>query len=461
MTGRVQDLVELALSSATLPGLAAVSERTEANLRWANSALTTNGEMRSLTLTVTATAEVPGGIATGTLSQEIAGPDEVAAVVAAAEQLARTGPPAEDAIALVEDYPHGDDWAAGPETTDIGVLAGLATTLGEVFIEAATAGHLLFGFAEHVLTTVYLGSSTGLRRRGVQPSGRLELNAKTADLTASAWAGRATRDFSDVDVAAVYAETSTQLGWARNRVELPAGRYETLLPPGAVADLLIYTYWTANARAAEEGRSVFAAGDQKTLIGQQLSPLPLTLRSDPQYPGLEALPFVSFTYSADESSWTFDGGAPIEPTTWIERGVLRELIRNRAQAAKTGLRPTPPPDNLIMDGEGTASLAEMIAATKRGLLLTCLWYIRDVDPERLLLTGLTRDGVYLIEDGQVVGAVNNFRFNESPVELLGRITEVGAAEITLCREWNDFFTRTVMPPIRVPDFNMSTVSQAS
>ncbi len=90
-----------------------------------------------------------------------------------------------------------------------------------------------------------------------------------------------------------------------------------------------------------------------------------------------------------------------------------------------------------------------------------MWYIREVDPERLLLTGLTRDGVYLIENGQVVGAVNNFRFNESPVELLGRITETSAAEITLCREWNDFFSRTSMPAIRVPDFNMSTVSQAS
>ena len=114
-----------------------------------------------------------------------------------------------------------------------------------------------------------------------------------------------------------------------------------------------------------------------------------------------------------------------------------------------------------MDGGGTASLQQMISTTERGLLLTCLWYIRDVDPERLLLTGLTRDGVYLVEDGEVVGAVNNFRFNDSPIELLGRITEIGAAELTLCREWNDYFNRTIMPPIRVPDFNMSTVSQAS
>ena len=103
----------------------------------------------------------------------------------------------------------------------------------------------------------------------------------------------------------------------------------------------------------------------------------------------------------------------------------------------------------------------MIARTERGLLLTCLWYIREVDPQTLLLTGLTRDGVYLVENGEVVGAVNNFRFNESPVDLLGRVSEAGAPSGRLPREWSDFFTRTAMPAIRVPDFNMSTVSQAS
>jgi predicted Zn-dependent protease len=251
------------------------------------------------------------------------------------------------------------------------------------------------------------------------------------------------------------------LGWAKRRVDLPPGRYETLLPSGAIADLMIYAYWTANARDAEEGRNVYATGDGKTKIGQRFSELPITLRSDPLYPGLETIPFVNFTSSLDDTSWAFDGGLPINATTWIDDGVLQELIRNRGHAARTGAQPTPPADNLIMDGGGTASLQQMISTTERGLLLTCLWYIREVDPERLLLTGLTRDGVYLIEDGEVVGAVNNFRFNESPVELLGRITETGVAELTLCREWNDYFNRTIMPTIRVPDFNMSTVSQAS
>ena len=461
MSVQPQDLVEQALKSATLPCVVWATERTEANLRWANNALTTNGEMRSRRLTITATAEVERGTAAGTVAQEITTAEEVGTVVAAAEQLARTGRPAEDAAPMVENYANNDVWTDPPETTSIEVLEEFAKGLGVAFDRAESARQLLYGFAEHTVETTYLGSSTGLRRRGVQPTGRLELNAKTVDLAASAWLGRTTRDFLDVDVAQAAEELDTRLGWASRKVDLPAGRYETLLPPAAVADLMIYAYWTANARDAEEGRNVFAAGEGATKIGQRFSDLPIMLRSDPLYPGLETIPFVNFTSSLDDTSWAFDGGLPINATTWIDHGVLRELIRNRGHAARTAAQPTPPPDNLIMDGGGTASLQEMISTTERGLLLTCLWYIREVDPERLLLTGLTRDGVYLVEDGEVVGAVNNFRFNESPIELLGRISEIGVAELTLCREWNDYFNRTIMPAIRVPDFNMSTVSQAS
>ena len=122
---------------------------------------------------------------------------------------------------------------------------------------------------------------------------------------------------------------------------------------------------------------------------------------------------------------------------------------------------TPAVDNLVMAADSSASLSSMIGATKRGLLLTCLWYIREVDPQTLLLTGLTRDGVYLVEEGEVVGAVNNFRFNESPVGMLSRLLEVGATQQTLPREWSDYFTRAAMPPLRVEGFNMSSVSQAS
>lgn len=453
------DFVEAALRCATGPAVVELIEHFEANLRWAANALTTNGEMRRRTLRVTATADVADGTAIAAVSQDIAEPGDVAVVVAAAEAAAQAGPPAVEAAALVEDYPHSAD--ADPARTGIETLAAVAAGLGEAFERARAEQHLLYGFAEHIVQTVHLGATTGLRRRGVAISGRFELNGKSADLSRSAWIGQATRTFTDVDVADLYAQLRVRLDWARRRIDLPPGRYETLLPPGAVADLLIYTYWTANARDAEQGRNVFAAGEAGTRIGQRLTEAPLSLSSDPHRPGLETLPFVTAETSADGTSWAFDAGLPVDRVDWIQDGVLTELIRNRAHAEATGQAVTPPADNLIADAGGTATLAEMISRTRWGLLLTCFWYIREVDPERLLLTGLTRDGVYLIEDGEVVGAVNNFRWNESPLELLGRISEIGASEVTLCREWNDFFTATVTPPVRVPDFNMSTLSQAS
>ena len=122
---------------------------------------------------------------------------------------------------------------------------------------------------------------------------------------------------------------------------------------------------------------------------------------------------------------------------------------------------TAPGDNLLLTGGSTETSADLVSGMERGLLLTCLWYIRIVDPATLLLTGLSRDGVYLVEGGEVVGAVNNFRFNESPIDLLRRITVAGASERTLPREFKDWFTRTVMPPLLVPDFNMSSVSAAT
>ena len=122
---------------------------------------------------------------------------------------------------------------------------------------------------------------------------------------------------------------------------------------------------------------------------------------------------------------------------------------------------TPYVDNVVLEVAGAAgSVADLVAGTERGLLLTCLWYIREVDPQSLLLTGITRDGVYLVENGEIRGAVNNFRFNESPIDLLDRFSGASATVPSFSREWGDYFPRTATPALRVPDFNMSTVSRA-
>ena len=456
-----QQLVEQALTASTADGqVTYVVESSEANLRWAGNSLTTNGTMRSRRVVVVSFVDGGAGMAAGTVART--GTPDVAELVAASEQAARDAGPAEDAVPLVSDGPADPgDWDAEPAQTSIGVFEQFAPALGEAFGEFRDRDELLFGFAEHTMTTTYLGSSTGLRLRGDQPGGKVELNGKSTDYARSVWAGQGTRDFADVSLGGLAEEVRRKLGWAQRRIDLPAGRYETVLPPSAVADLMIYTYWTMQARDADEGRNVFARTGGGNRIGERLAALPLTLRSDPAAPGLETPAFQAIGGSSGAAS-VFDNGMATPAATWIQDGVLANLIRPRAWALRTTAPAVAAVDNLLLeDPTATATTEDMVAATDRGLLLTTLWYIREVDPQTLLLTGLTRDGVFLVEGGEVTGAVNNFRFNESPVDLLGRVTQAGRTERTLPREWNDWFTRAAMPGLRVPDFHMSSVSPAS
>ncbi|WP_406068037.1 metallopeptidase TldD-related protein [Streptomyces sp. NBC_01020] len=461
-TSRPHELVERALALSTADGCAVIAdEHSSANLRWAGNALTTNGVTRGRTLTVIATVDGKEGTASGVVSRSAVTAADLEPLVRAAEAAARDGSPAEDARPLVTGVPESAGFTEAPAATTSAVFDAFAPALGESFARARSGGRELYGFAHHEMTSSYLGTSTGLRLRHDQPNGTLELNAKSPDRSRSAWAGRATRDFTDVDPAALDAGLAQRLRWAERRVALPAGRYETLLPPTAVADLLIYQYWSSAARDAAEGRTVFSRPGGGTRLGDRLSPLPLTLRSDPAEPGLESAPFVLAHSSGDDSS-VFDNGLPLSRTDWVREGRLEHLLTTRHSAELTGLPVAPAISNLILEGGGERSLDEMVAASGHdgpALLLTCLWYIREVDPATLLLTGLTRDGVYLVENGEVTGEVNNFRFNESPVDLLSRATEAGRTERTLPREWGDWFTRAAMPALRIPDFNMSSVSQ--
>jgi predicted Zn-dependent protease len=460
-----QQIVEDALARSTADGCVVIAaEHSETNLRWAGNSLTTNGRMQSRSVTVVSTFESEHGTRAGVVSRAVTTDEELDELVAASERAGRDATPADDAAPLAEpgDAPQSGDWAQPPAQTDVTVFEQFAADLGSAFRSWGAAGRRLFGFAEHQMTSTFLGTSTGRRDRFDQPDGRVEVNGKSADFTLSAWVGAHSEDFSDVDLGAIAAQLDERLDWAVRRVELPAGRYETLLPPSAVADLMIYAYWMINSRDAEEGRNVFAAPGGGTRIGEQLATLPLTLRSDPAEPGLRTAPFQLVTASNGATQSVFDSGFPVTAVDWIRAGELTDLARTRAWAQRTGERARPVVDNLVLEQPGaTATLDDLVAGTERGLLLTCLWYIREVDPQTLLLTGLTRDGVYLVENGAVQGAVNNFRFNESPIDLLRRAAEAGRTERTLSREWSDFFRRTAMPSLRVPDFNMSTVSPAS
>ncbi|HSN12967.1 MAG TPA: metallopeptidase TldD-related protein [Propionibacteriaceae bacterium] len=455
----IGDWIESGLAAATSDEcIVIVRDSTEANLRWAINMLTTNGQMHHRSATVIAIRRVDGVGHAGVVSAPVASEDDLVALVGDACAACASAPASDDSAPLPDPVVDAD-YADGAVATSIDVFATFAEGLGRALEASRHAGTEMFGYAEHHSSTVWLATSAGARRRAVERWGKVELNAKHADRIGSAWVGRSTTDFTDVDADALADEVTHRLAWCENRVELPAGRYETILPPSAVADLMILTYWSASGRDAEQGRTVFAGPRAGTTrVGETLSGLPLTLTSGPGV--LPAPSFAVVEGSAPGLASVYDNGAPADTVSWLRDGTLSTLPYTRAGAAASQVPYAFPSENLVLDAGSSLTLDEMVRSTTRGLLLTCLWYIREVDIASLLVTGLTRDGVYLVENGEVVGMVNNFRFNESPVDLLRRAVEASATEPTLCREWNDWFTFTSMPALRVPDFNMSTVSKA-
>ena len=453
-----QDVVDLALKIAATSGrcddtIVIVTDCADASLRWAGNSMTTNGVATNRTTAVISIVRQGDRIArVGVQSSSVVDPAALADLVAASQYAAHSAPEAGDSAPLLTGASEPADWGDPIPDTGASVFADLARELSSGFGRSDR----LYGFAHHVVETTFLGTSTGIRRRFTQPTGSVEINAKRGG--ASAWAGVSTPWFADVPVAAMLSELSMRLGWAQRTVDLPAGRYETLMPPSTVADMMIYLAWSMDGRGAQEGRTALSAPGGGTRVGERLSDLPLTMFSDPTAPGLECAPFVH-TVSSSERASVFDNGMDIDRVDWIRDGAVNALMYSRAAATEFGTAVAAPADNLLMTGGG-ADLADMVARTERGLLLTTLWYIRTVDPTTLLLTGLTRDGVYLIEEGEITAAVNNFRFNESPLDLLRRASEAGVAEQTLPREWSDWATRAVMPTLRIPDFHMSSVSQA-
>jgi predicted Zn-dependent protease len=239
---------------------------------------------------------------------------------------------------------------------------------------------------------------------------------------------------------------------------MPAGHYEVLIEPSCTADLAISAYSFMTRRDADEGRSPFSSPTGGTRIGEHLFG-PVSLYSDPHEAGISTTPFCVSVGSGSVAS-VFDNGLPVHRTEWSRDGRLLALMMPRYWAVKAKApSPVPYVNNLIVSGEGP-SLEEMIASTSRALLVTCFWYIRTVDPQTALLTGLTRDGVFLVENGKVKGAVNNFRWNMSPIAAFAQAIELGRSTPSLPRE-HDEFLRAKAPPMRIARFNMSSVSEAT
>lgn len=453
-----QDLIEKILKKANCDDcIVIVKEKSQANLRWANSTLTTNGVIQERNVTILAFTALGSEMAVGGVSKTNIEENEIDGLLAEAIAAAKAAGAADDYAPLAKNLTIGD-WHSAHIPTGPEVFKEFAPDLGEMLKKSVSDEIELFGYAEHTNLTTWLGSKGGLRLRNDSPIGRVEMTGKSHQRSRSTWEGVETHDFKDVSIPKIDGAIRERLAWQAKRIDLTAGRYDAVLPSGAVADLYTYMIWVSGARDTWEGQTVFSKKGGGTRVGEKLANVPINLYSDPKSSLLPGSQFVSHSISSSLGS-VFDNGQPSVRVDWLKDGVLQSLIQTRASAKLTSLPFTPIGDNFFMEiPSASGNLADQISGLNDGLLLTTLWYIRMVDPNSLLLTGLTRDGVYYVKNGEVQGATNNFRWNDSPVSALSRIKSASASEWTQPREWAEYATHLHMPALTISDFNMSTVS---
>ena len=351
------------------------------------------------------------------------------------EQVESLGPQQYPTITAFDDATE----AAGPMERRHGVKAALDQA----------RGHGLFasGFFEtgaHWLAIANKKGNFGFHRATVAD---YSTTMRTADGTGSGYARLNSWRLSDLDPSSLAERAAKKAQSSVNPRELAPGAYTVILEPEAVADLLLYLFFTLNARMADEGRSFLSKPGGGNRVGEKLFADGVALRSDPFDPRHPGTPRA-------DSFGRGSSGLPSRKTTWVEHGVVKTLPVDRYWARKTKVEPVPFPGSLSLEGSDK-SLETLIAETPRALLVTRFWYIRSVNPRNAMVTGLTRDGVWLIEDGKVAHPVNNFRFNDSPVNLLKNLE----ATSSITHAGSEFFPLTV-PAIRASDFHFTSKSDA-
>jgi predicted Zn-dependent protease len=310
--------------------------------------------------------------------------------------------------------------------------------------QARAAGLSAAGYSEATATASWVGNRRGLSGYHRATEASFSQTVRTADAGGSGWSAGVGNAVSAIDYGRCGAVSIAKAQASAAPRPLAPGKYVTILEPSCVASLMQMLMFSMNQRSAEEGRSFFSEPGGKTKLGRQLFPESVSIRSDPS------------SSLAPGAPWGQEE-LPQVPRTWIEQGKLASLYCERFWADKRQREPVPPPSNVLMSG-GQGSLDELIADTKQGVLITSLFYIRVVDPRTLLLTGLTRDGVFWIEKGKISHPVTNFRWNESPARVLGKVDAMTAAVRAAPRE--SMATTLSVPALRVKEFELSSVSDA-
>ena len=418
------------------------------NTRFAASEITTAGGITDTSVTITSTV----GRRRASASTNILDDASLKRAVELSERLARLAPEDPEIMPELGGQQYAQVSAFVERTAELSPEARAHAAQTVIDAEQAKANRLsIAGFIEANAGATAVATKAGLFAYHASTDVSMSTTARTPDGTGSGYAVAGSRDWADVNAAALGRRAADKALASRNPQAIEPGMYTVVLEPQAVADVLPLLFGSFNARSTDEGRSAFSKpGGSK--LGEKIADSRVTVYSDPTDPQLLTQPF--------------DGeGLPVRRITWIENGVLKNLAYSRFWADKKGVQPTGggggggggggfgggPPGGLKMVG-GTKSVDELVAGTSRGILVTRFWYIRFLDQRTVMVTGLTRDGTFLIENGKITRPLKNFRWNESPLFMLNKIDEIGRAERVEAGR--------VLPSLRVKDWNFTSLSDA-
>jgi predicted Zn-dependent protease len=412
-----------------------------ANTRFAVNQISTGGDSFDSVVTVIARfGKRSGSSSTNQLDDE-----GLKAAVQMAERVAKLSP--EDPEAMPElgpqTYKPGINWSDVTASQDPATRADAVKRIAE---PAKSASLVSTGFMEAITSAQAIANNKGLFAYNRSTSSVLTTTVRTQDGTGSGWAGATHHDWSRIDPSKLGVRATQKARSSVNPVAIEPGRYTVVFEPTAVGNLVQFITGAFNARAADEGRSFFSLPDGKNKIGQKVVDERVTIASDPFDPDVAGSPF-----SGD--------GLPTQRVVWIENGVVKTLNYDRYWAQKHNRPPTGSGGSIRMSG-GTTSIDDMIRNTQRGLLVTRFWYLRPVDQRTILYTGLTRDGTFLIENGKITKPVKNLRFNDSPIFMLNNLEAMGVPERVSASEGGDPGQAIMVPPIKVRDFNFTSLSDA-
>lgn len=424
----------------------------EGNIRYARNTVTTAGEVSDVTLAVQSSFGKQTGVATINEFDDAS----LERVVRISEQLARLAPENPESMPLLgpQKYKDTPTWSEAtanvtPEQRASAAASSIVPSREEDLVAA--------GFLDDSESFIAMMNNKGMFCYDVRTECNFTATIRTEDGTGSGWVSRDFNDIDKLDTAAASAVAIKKSLGSRDAKAMEPGRYTVILEPAASSTLLANMVGNMGQRGADEGRSFLSRAPEegeeaaedapKNRVGEKFFDERVTIYSDPEHPDVPTPAFAA------------DGHA-VGRTVWVENGVVKTLPNTRYWADKTGVpyRPTAFSGGGIFGGNtqfimqgGNRSLEEMIADTRRGVLVTRTWYIRSVDPQTLLYTGLTRDGTFYIEDGEIKHPIKNFRFNESPIVMLNNIEELGKPVR---------INGSMVPPMKIRDFTFSSLSDA-